>query len=227
MRADVWAPFASTVTCRTGGVDAPLTAGEDGWWRGPQLGDGQDYAFLVDGDGPFPDPRSPWQPHGVHGPSRAFDAGAFAWTDADWEGRGALGSVFYELHVGTFTQEGTLDAAAAALPRLAEAGMEIVELMPIAPMPGARGWGYDGVSPFAVFEEYGGPAALQRCVDAAHGLGIATLLLEHFEACDVERVAAPRKSRGDALYVVTEHSYVEHLNPIQAPARHAMTLTTA
>ena len=176
MRADVWAPFASTVTCRTGGVDAPLTAGEDGWWRGPQLGDGQDYAFLVDGDGPFPDPRSPWQPHGVHGPSRAFDAGAFAWTDADWEGRGALGSVFYELHVGTFTQEGTLDAAAAALPRLAEAGMEIVELMPIAPMPGARGWGYDGVSPFAVFEEYGGPAALQRFVDAAHGLGLAVAL---------------------------------------------------
>ncbi|MGC4174110.1 malto-oligosyltrehalose trehalohydrolase [Demequina sp.] len=176
MRADVWAPFAAHVACRTGGQDLPLVRAEDGWWRGPALANGQDYAFVVDGNGPFPDPRSPRQPHGVHGPSQAFDASAFAWSDSAWSGRDARGAVFYELHVGTFTPRGTLDAAAADLTRLAAVGIEVVELMPIAPMPGERGWGYDGVSLFAVYEQYGGPAALQRFVDAAHGLGIAVAL---------------------------------------------------
>lgn len=176
MRADVWAPFATRIACRTGGVDAPLVPGDPGWWLGPPLADGQDYAFLVDGEGPFPDPRSPRQPHGVHGASRAFDARAFAWTDGAWRGRDARGAVFYELHVGTFTPQGTLDAAAAALPELAAVGIEFVELMPLAPIPGTRGWGYDGVSLWAVYEEYGGPAALQRFVDAAHAAGLAVAL---------------------------------------------------
>jgi maltooligosyltrehalose trehalohydrolase len=176
MRADVWAPFARSVACRREGLDEQLTAASDGWWRGPTLNDGDDYGFIVDGSGPFPDPRSPRQPQGVHGPSRAFDTGAFAWTDGAWRGRDARGAVFYELHVGTFTLEGTLDAAAADLPRLAEIGIEVVELMPIAPMPGTRGWGYDGVSLYAVYEQYGGPAALQRFVDAAHALGLAVAL---------------------------------------------------
>ena len=153
-----------------------LKAADGGWWHGPEIADGQDYAFLVDGEGPFPDPRSARQPHGVHGPSRAFDATRFAWTDADWRGRDARGAVFYELHVGTFTTSGTLDGAAAELPRLAAAGIEVVELMPLAPMPGKRGWGYDGVSPYAVYEQYGGPRALQRFVDAAHAVGIAVAL---------------------------------------------------
>ena len=100
----------------------------------------------------------------------------FAWTDAAWPGRDARGAVFYELHVGTFTRGGTLDSAIVELPRLAEIGIEVVELMPIAPMPGARGWGYDGVSLFAVYEQYGGPAALQRFVDAAHAHGLAVAL---------------------------------------------------
>jgi len=176
MKADVWAPYATSVTCRTLGEDVPLEQDAGGWWRGPELANGQDYAFVVDGEGPFPDPRSPRQPHGVHGASQAFDTGAFAWTDGDWKGRDARGAVFYELHVGTFTPEGTLDAAAAALPRLADIGIEMVELMPLAPMPGTRGWGYDGVSLYAVYEQYGGPAALQRFVDAAHALGLAVAL---------------------------------------------------
>jgi maltooligosyltrehalose trehalohydrolase len=176
VRADVWAPFAAHVTCRLATGDVPLSQDEGGWWRGPELADGEDYSFLVDGAGPFPDPRSPRQPHGVHGASRAFDARAFQWTDAHWRGIDARGAVFYELHVGTFTPEGTLDAAAAALPELAEIGVQIVELMPIAPFPGERGWGYDGVSLFAVYEQYGGPAALQRFVDAAHAVGLGVAL---------------------------------------------------
>ncbi len=175
MRAHVWAPFASTVACSVGGLDVAMEPRDDGWWEGPPLEHGQDYGFVVDGTGPLPDPRSPRQPHGVHGLSRAFDTDAFPWTDSEWRGRDARGAVFYELHVGTFTADGTLDAAARELPRLAATGIEIVELMPIAPMPGTRGWGYDGVSLYAVYEEYGGPAALQRFVDAAHaaGLGVA------------------------------------------------------
>src|SRR6188768_534665 len=108
------------MACRVDGVDVPMSpAAESGWWQGPELADGTDYAFLVDGEGPFPDPRSARQPHGVHGPSRVFDAGSFAWSDAGWAGRDARGAVFYELHVGTFTPQGTLDSAAADLPRLA------------------------------------------------------------------------------------------------------------
>lgn len=176
MRADVWAPFARTVACTVGDEERPLAKGDDGWWHGPELGDGQLYSFRVDGEGPFPDPRSPRQPQGVHGPSQAFDATAFPWTDGEWQGRDVRAAVFYELHVGTFTPEGTLDAAAAALGELAEVGIQFVELMPISPMPGTRGWGYDGVSLYAVYEQYGGPAALQRFVDAAHAVGIAVAL---------------------------------------------------
>jgi len=153
-----------------------MARSEDGWWSGPPLTHGDDYAFVVDGRGPYPDPRSPWQPHGVHGNSRAFDAGRFEWTDGDWRGRDVRGAVSYELHVGTFTPHGTLDSAATVMAELAEIGIELVELMPLAPIPGTRGWGYDGVSLYAVYEQYGGPEALQRFVDAAHAVGIAVAL---------------------------------------------------
>ena len=135
---------------------------------------------MLDGAHPaLPDPRSAWQPHGVHGPSRTFDASRFAWTDDRWRGprsgAGVLGSVVYELHVGTFTTEGTLDAAVARLDHLVGLGVDVVELMPVAAFPGRWGWGYDGVGLYAVHDGYGGPAALQRFVDACHarGLGVA------------------------------------------------------
>jgi maltooligosyltrehalose trehalohydrolase len=157
-----------------------------GWWNGPEVAPGVDYAFVIDGEGPFPDPRSAAQPSGVHGPSRTFDATAFPWTDGPqnggagnskpWRGRDARGAVIYELHVGTFTREGTLDAAATRLPGLAAIGIEMVELMPVAPFPGHHGWGYDGVSIFGVHEAYGGPEALQRFVDAAHAAGLGVCL---------------------------------------------------
>lgn len=147
-----------------------------GWWTGPELPHGTDYMYEVDGEGPWPDPRSAQQPHGVHGASRVFDTGLHRWTDGGWDGVDALGAVFYELHVGAFTPQGTLDAAAAQLPALRSIGVDIVELMPVAPFPGRHGWGYDGVSLYGVHEAYGGPAALQRFVDAAHKAGVGVCL---------------------------------------------------
>lgn len=181
MRVGVWAPAALTMTCRVGNGDDSRDVrmdgpDKDGWWTGPELAPGTDYALVVDGEGPYPDPRSPRQPYGVHGSSRTYDASAFQWTDHDWAGRDARGSVAYELHVGAFSPAGTLDSAVEQLPRLAHLGVELVQLMPIIPFPGTRGWGYDGVSPFAVHEPYGGPEALQRFVDAAHAAGLAVAL---------------------------------------------------
>jgi maltooligosyltrehalose trehalohydrolase len=158
-------------------IDRPLILGEDGWWL-PEatLPHGTDYAFRLDDGPPRPDPRSPWQPAGVHGPSRAFDAGRHVWGDAGWPGRDVRGAVVYELHVGTFTPAGTLDAAADRLPHLVDLGVQMIELLPVAPFNGRHGWGYDGVGLYGVHEPYGGPAALQRFVDAAHQAGIAVCL---------------------------------------------------
>ncbi len=184
----VWAPAAERVEIEVTGAGRFRMLGErDGWWSwSPPTevcphGQPIDYAFVLDGAEPaLPDPRSPWQPHGVHGPSRTFDEAAFAWTDGAWrgpqDGDGALGAVFYELHVGTFTSDGTLDAATAHLDHLQRLGVDVVELMPVAAFPGRRNWGYDGVALWAVDETYGGPAALQRFVDACHGRGIGVCL---------------------------------------------------
>ncbi len=176
----VWAPLATSVEAVLLGAGAgaarrPLAHEGDGYWSIP-LPVGTDYLLSVDGGEPRPDPRSAWQPDGVHGPSRVFDTDAHAWANPGWPGREVLGGVFYELHVGTFTAEGTLDAAIARLDHLAALGVDTVELMPLAPFPGERGWGYDGVDLYAVHEGYGGPSALQRFVDAAHGVGLAVCL---------------------------------------------------
>lgn len=136
---------------------------------------GDDYAFVVDGRR-LPDPCTRFQPEGLRGPSRVVDPGTWRWTDRGWAGVGLEELVLYELHVGTFTEAGTFDAAAQRLPELAELGVTAVELMPVADFPGRRGWGYDGVYIFAAHEAYGGPDALQRFVDAAHRAGIAVIL---------------------------------------------------
>ncbi|BDZ43406.1 hypothetical protein GCM10025865_27050 [Paraoerskovia sediminicola] len=182
----VWAPTASRVdlvlpaagdgTYGREDVVRPLNPTDGGWWVAVEdVPAGTDYAFSVDGGPARPDPRSAHQPYGVDGPSRRFDP-AFAWTDATWQGRDARGAVTYELHVGTFTAEGTLDAAAAHLDELAELGVQMVELMPLAAFGGDRGWGYDGVDLWAVHDVYGGPRALQRFVDAAHARGLGVCL---------------------------------------------------
>ncbi len=182
MRAAVWAPDAARVDVLVGPDDTPrevraLTRSPDGWWHDDRdLPHGTDYAFSLDGGPARPDPRSAWQPAGVHGPSRVFDTARFTWTDDGWAGVDVRGRVLYELHVGTFTDEGTLDAACEHLEDLVSLGVDVVELMPVAPFDGDRGWGYDGVGPWAVHEAYGGPAALQRFVDAAHAHGLAVCL---------------------------------------------------
>jgi maltooligosyltrehalose trehalohydrolase len=156
-----------------------MAGAADGWYRAdvPAAGHGSDYGFLLDDDPtPLPDPRSRWQPYGVHGLSRLYDHSRFRWTDDAWRGVQLAGSVLYELHVGTFTEAGTLDAAVAQLDHLVGLGVDVVELMPVGAFPGTAGWGYDGVHPNAVHEPYGGPDALKRFVDACHSRGLGVCL---------------------------------------------------
>ncbi|WP_375163495.1 malto-oligosyltrehalose trehalohydrolase [Microbacterium sp.] len=154
-----------------------LFAGEAGWWRSDlALAAGERYGFVIDdGDQLRPDPRSRRQPEGVHGPSAEFDVDAFEWTDLSWTGRQLAGGLIYELHLGTFTPEGTLDAAAKRLEHLTDLGVTHVELLPVNAFNGRWNWGYDGVLWYAVHEGYGGPLAYQRFVDAAHAHGIAVI----------------------------------------------------
>ena len=178
-RVPVWAPAAQTVELHLPSQDrlVGMIPVPGGWWTAPfDLEPGTDYAFRVDGSPNRPDPRSALQPDGVHGPSRTVDPGTWRWTDQNWAGKDLRGSVIYELHVGTFTPEGTLDAAASRLGHLVDLGVDIVELMPLAAFPGKAGWGYDGVGLWAVHEAYGGPDALARFVDAAHNAGIGVCL---------------------------------------------------
>ncbi len=195
-RFSVWAPAATSVDLvlappaddesaaptrlAMSRVTTPLEDGEvaDGWWHldVPQAGAGSDYAFSLDGGEPMPDPRSAWQPGTVHGYSRVADTGAHQWHDEAWKGLDLRGRVIYELHIGTLTAEGTLDAAARHLDHLVSLGVDAVELMPVAAFPGRWGWGYDGVLLYAVHDQYGGPGALQRFVDACHRRGLAVVL---------------------------------------------------
>lgn len=171
----LWAPAAHSAEVVLTDRRVPMALESPGHWVA-WLAPGTDYLLSVDGGTPRPDPRSAHQPFGVHGPSRVFDTNAFQWSDADWAGRDVLGSVIYELHIGTFTPDGTLDAAIDRLDHLVQLGVDVVELLPVAAFPGDHGWGYDGVSWFAVHEAYGGPAALQRFVDAAHAKGLGVCL---------------------------------------------------
>ncbi|WP_242395140.1 malto-oligosyltrehalose trehalohydrolase [Anaeromyxobacter oryzisoli] len=173
----VWAPRVERLAVRTRGRDWPMRDEGDGWKVAevPGAGAGDRYVFVLPAGEARPDPASRRQPEGVHGPSEVFDPARHRWR-ARFAGLGLEELVLYELHVGTFTAEGTLDAAAARLPALAELGVTCVELMPVQPFPGTRNWGYDGVAPYAVHEAYGGPPALLRFVDRAHALGLAVCL---------------------------------------------------
>ncbi|BCW59674.1 malto-oligosyltrehalose trehalohydrolase [Arthrobacter sp. StoSoilB20] len=182
-RYDVWAPNADSVRLLADGREYPMEhhdAAAPGWWRAPaeapgQEGDGVPYGYIVDGEGPFPDPRSRRQPEGVHGLSVTFDPSVHQWQDSGWKGRPLKGAVIYELHLGTFTPEGTLDAAAAKLDYLVDLGVDFIELLPVNGFNGVHNWGYDGVLWYAVHEPYGGPAAYQRFVDAAHAAGLGVI----------------------------------------------------
>jgi maltooligosyltrehalose trehalohydrolase len=137
---------------------------------------GDRYFYIVDQNKPVPDPASRLLPEGVHGPTEVDDPGKFSWNDSSWRGLPLLDYVIYELHIGTFTREGTFDAAISKLPYLKNLGVTVIEIMPVAAFPGTRNWGYDGVSPYAVQASYGGPDGLKRLVNAAHQFGMAVIL---------------------------------------------------
>ena len=174
----VWAPGKKTVEVTIAGQRHALAEAEGGWWQAyvTAAEPGADYAYVIDGGEPRPDPRSAWQPHGVHGPSRLLDHDAFPWTDSAWRGAPLPGAVLYELHIGTFTPEGTFDAALGRLDHLVDLGVTAVELLPCNSFPGRWGWGYDGVGWFAVQEAYGGPEGLKRFVDGCHGRGLGVVM---------------------------------------------------
>ncbi len=178
----VWAPKAQQVTLVIADRRFPMRRDDGDWWRpGEELTDDLvdsdvDYGFLVDdSDKPLPDPRSRRQPNGVHELSRTYEPSSYAWGDQAWTGRQLAGGVIYEMHVGTFTPDGTLLSAIDRLDHLVELGIDFVEVMPVNGFNGTHNWGYDGVLWYTVQEQYGGPAAYQQFVDACHQRGLAVI----------------------------------------------------
>ena len=183
MSVEVWGPRVERMRLRRpGSGDVEMTAAADGWWTcDVDLADGERYGFVLgDGDHVRPDPRSRRQPDGVHGLSahvdhEALTAAAPPLADATWTGRQLAGGLVYEMHIGTFTPEGTLDAAADRLSHLVDLGVSHIELLPVNGFNGVWNWGYDGVLWYTVHEAYGGPAAYVRFVEAAHAAGLAVI----------------------------------------------------
>ena len=176
----VWAPKAKTMFLKWRDKTMPMTGpSKRGWWtlEVEVAETGDDYSFLMDDDTTaYPDPRALWQPEGVHSPSRIYSHDSFEWHDQLWRGSPRTGAVIYEIHIGTFSKEGTFDGAIGHLDYLAELGVTHIEVMPVAQFAGDRGWGYDGVALFAVHEPYGGPDGFKRLVDACHAKGIGVIL---------------------------------------------------
>jgi maltooligosyltrehalose trehalohydrolase len=175
----VWAPRRKKVeVVFDSGESAQLEREADGYYSGfvAAAADGMRYRYRLDGGNAFPDPVSRFQPEGPHGPSQIVDPSRFHWTDAEWRGVGLEGQVIYEMHVGTFTREGTWEAARREIPELAGAGITVLEIMPVADFPGEFGWGYDGVQWFAPVAIYGQPDDFRRFVDDAHRAGLGVIL---------------------------------------------------
>lgn len=177
----VWAPEHSSVQVFIQGgkeLHHELERRDAGHFEGLALGvgDGARYGFLLDGEGPFPDPASRYQPDGAEQLSQVVDAARFHWTDQSWRGVRIEGQVMYEMHIGTFTTQGTYCAAAERFKELADLGITLLEIMPVSEFPGNFGWGYDGVDLFAPTRLYGTPDDLRRFVDQAHSVGLAVIL---------------------------------------------------
>lgn len=178
----VWAPYAHHMAVKIMGDGSealiPMVRLDDGMFSAmsEHAPPGTDYLYVIDGEKERPDPASRWQPQGVHGPSRVVDPAAFTWSDADWKGLPLKAYVLYELHVGTFSTQGTFEGVIDKLGHLKDLGVTAIELMPIAQFPGSRNWGYDGAYLYAVQDSYGGPEGLKKLVDACHGQGLAVVL---------------------------------------------------
>ena len=179
-RFRVWAPDAKIVEVVFEGSQErlELEPEADGYFLGTtaKAPPGTLYRYKVDDRGPWPDPCSRYQPHGVHGPSMIVDSDAFDWSDQSWQGAQLVGQVFYEVHIGTFTPQGTFDGAIERLGYLRELGITTIELMPVAECPGRFNWGYDGVQLFAPYHVYGDYVGLKRFVNEAHAKGLAVIL---------------------------------------------------
>ena len=175
---EVWAPSAADLALQVGEQKMPMQPAGGGWWsaESKEAGPGTDYGFLVNGEGPFPDPRSCWQPAGIHGLSRIIDHSGFRWTDKNWQAKPLSSAVIYELHVGTFTPQGTFRSVVERLQYLLELGVTHIELLPVAEFSGPWGWGYDGVDLFAPHHAYGTPDDLKFLIDTCHQRGLAVLL---------------------------------------------------
>ena len=175
----VWAPVRKKIeVVLDGGSSVLLEAEASGYFSGlvPNARVGSRYKFKLDGGETCPDPASRFQPEGPHGWSEVIDATAFAWTDKNWRGVSLPHQVIYEMHIGTFTKPGIWSSAQAELPHLADTGVTVLEVMPVAEFPGRFGWGYDGVQWFAPTRIYGSPDDFRRFVDRAHSLGLAVIL---------------------------------------------------
>ncbi|MEA2433021.1 MAG: maltooligosyltrehalose trehalohydrolase [Actinomycetota bacterium] len=174
---EVWAPKAQSVALILGNERVEMKSVAGGWFEiEADAVHGDDYAFSLDGSDPLPDPRSGWQPYGPGGSSRVVDHDVYKWATPHFDPGPLKDQVIYEIHIGTFTEEGTFDAAIERFPHLESLGVTAIELMPVAEFPGERGWGYDGVDLFAPHHAYGGPDGLKRLVDAAHTMGIAVIV---------------------------------------------------
>jgi maltooligosyltrehalose trehalohydrolase len=177
-RFEVWAPNATErVHVLVDDRPHPMHAERGGWWRTDlEAPPGTTYAFSLDGGPARPDPRALRLPAGPEGPAEVVDLTDFTWTDDEWPGVELPGAVIYEMHVGTYTEDGTFDAAIERLDHLVDLGVTLVEVMPVNTFPGRHGWGYDGVGLYAVHEPYGGPRGFQRFVDACHARGLGVCL---------------------------------------------------
>lgn len=202
----VWAPNANKVELQIRNSRLTMTKNHNNWWavEVPAAEHGDDYVFILDDGQPIPDPRSPWQPNGVFGASRIFDHNKFSWQDTAWQAPPLTSAIVYELHVGTFSAEGTFDGIINHLEFLKNLGITHIEIMPINGFSGSRGWGYDGVNLYAPHETYGGPDGLKRLVNACHNIGLAVILdvvynhlgpegnyLAHFGPYFTDRYASP------------------------------------
>lgn len=176
---EVWAPFATQVAAVASGqtIDLIPDSSRKGRWRSEAaFRPGTRYGFFLDGEGPLPDPRARSQPDGMHGLSCLIDHALFLWSDADWSPPAWQKAVVYELHVGTFSEEGTFIGAIAHLEHLVNLGVTHVELLPVCEFPGSRNWGYDGVSIDSPHHLYGGPDGLKTLIDACHSVGLAVII---------------------------------------------------
>src|SRR5450631_578880 len=201
----------------------PMKSGQDGYWSVlvEHAPPGTRYKFRIDGGDWFPDPTSRYQPDGPHGESQVVDPTAFKWSDSDWQGVPTGNAVIYELHIGTFTKEGTWSAASNHLRSLAELGITILEVMPVNDFAGDFGWGYDGVDQYAPCRLYGTPDDFRRFVDRAHGLGMGVILDVVYNHLGPEGNYLPAFSRH---YFTTKHEtdwgeainfYAEQSGPVR------------